>query len=71
LPVWTIVFETGLDREGIKKGLEAFDQVDKVKYDFKSGVVWVRNMLKYQGSSSPKVQARIKADFDVVPDCDL
>ena len=28
-------------------------------------------MLKYQGSSSPKVQARIQADIKAVPDCPL
>ena len=71
LPIRTISFVTGLYRECIKKGLEVFDQADKVKYDFAAGVVWVRNMLKYQGSSSPKVQARIPADIKTVPDCDL
>ena len=71
LPVRTISFETGLDREVIKKGLEVFNKADKVKYDFDKGVVWVKNMLKYQGSSSPKVKVRIMTDFDAVPDCGL
>jgi DnaD/phage-associated family protein len=71
LPVRTISFETGLDREVIKKGLEVFNNADKVKYDFEAGVVWVRNMLKYQGSTSPKVKARIQADIKAVPECDL
>jgi hypothetical protein len=71
LPLRIISFETGLDREEIKKGLEVFDKADKAHYDFEAGVVWVVNMTKYQGTSSPKVQARIKADIDNVPACDL
>ena len=71
LPVRTISFETGLVRELIMKGLEVFNKANKVSYDCAVGVVWVRNMLKYQGNSSPKVQARIQADIQAVPDCDL
>ena len=71
LPVRTICFETGLDREGVRQGLEAFAKANKVKYDFATSVVWVKNMLKYQGSTSPKVQARIQADIRAVPDCEL
>jgi hypothetical protein len=71
LPIRTISFETGLDRAVIKPGLEVFTKADKARYDFDAGVVWIRNMLKYQGSSSPKVQARIQADIKAVPDCDL
>jgi DnaD/phage-associated family protein len=71
LPVRTISFETGLDREVVRKGFEVFNHADKVKYDFETGVVWVKNMLKYQGSSSPKVQARIQADIKAVPECAL
>ena len=55
----------------MKKGLDVFDQADKAKYDFGTSVVWVRNMPKYQGSTSPKVQARIRADIKAVPDCGL
>ena len=71
LPLQIISFETRLDIETISHGLEIFTKADKVKYDFESGVVWVKNMLKYQGSSSPKIQARIKADIKSVPDCVL
>jgi len=71
LPIRIISFETGLDQDTISRGLEVFDKADKAKYDFETGVVWVQNMLKYQGSSSPKLQARIKADLKSVPDCVL
>jgi hypothetical protein len=71
LPLRVISFETGIDREEIKKGLEVFDKADKVHYDFEAGVVWVVNMTKYQSTSSPKVQARIQADINNVPACNL
>jgi len=71
LPIRTISFETGLNRDVIQRGLELFARAGKVSYDFAVSVIWVRNMLKYQGSSSPKVQARIKADIEAVPGCEL
>jgi hypothetical protein len=71
LPIRTISFETGLGREEVRRALELFDQAGKARYDFATGVVWVRNMLKYQGTASPKVQARIQADIRSVPDCAL
>ena len=71
LPIRTIAFETGLERELIKQGLAVFAKADKASYDFDTSVVWVKNMLKYQGSSSPKVQARIQADIKAVPACPL
>ena len=71
LSLRTISFETGLDPAVVKQALAAFDAAGRVKYDFAAGVVWVRNMPKYQGSSSPKVQARIQADIKAVPDCAL
>jgi hypothetical protein len=69
LPIRTISFETGLDRAAVRQALEVFNAAGKVEYDFATAVVWVKNMPKYQGSSSPKVQARIQADIRAVPDC--
>ena len=71
LPVRVIAFETGLSAETIKAGLVQFADADKVLYDFEKSVVWVRKMLKYQGSASPKVKNRVKADVASVPDCAL
>ena len=71
LPLRVTCFETGLDQETVLAGFEAFKQADKVLYDRESGVVFVRNMFKYQGSGSPKIKERIKADLKAVPDCDL
>lgn len=71
LPIRVMAFETGLGADVIRQALICFADADKVLYDFERSVVWVRKMLKYQGSASPKVQNRIKADVASVPDCDL
>jgi len=71
LPLKIIAFETGLDKSRIIQGLNDFEADDKVFYDFDHSVIWVRNMRKYQGSSSVKLQARIYADIKAVPDCEL
>src|SRR5688572_2620360 len=63
LPLRLMSFETGLDQEEIKKAIEVFTKADKVKYDFETSVIWIKNMMKYQGSTSPKLQARIQADI--------
>jgi len=71
LPMMNVPFETGLAMRQVIQGFEIFAQANKVKYDPKTSVVWVRNMYKYQASSSPKLAARIRADIRAVPDCDL
>lgn len=71
LPLRVIQFETGLDAEQIRSGLETFASADKVHYDWSASVVWVRNMWKYQGSKSPKVLDRARKDMDAVPACPL
>ncbi len=71
LPIRVMAFETGLDRDCIEKALVEFGKAGKVHYDEQTGVVWVRNMFKYQGSTSPKLLERIKADLRSVPACEL
>lgn len=71
LPVRVMCFETGLEKDVVLQALEAFSQAGKVHYDTTTGVVWVRNMFKYQGSTSPKLKERIKADLKAVPACAL
>jgi hypothetical protein len=71
IPIRVISFETGLDVPTIKSAFEAFGKVGKVLYDYVTGVVFVRNMFKYQGSPSPKLKPRILADIKAVPACAL
>jgi len=71
LSLRVIAFETGLEKQVILEGFAAFELANKVYYDEKRSVVFVRNMLKYQSSSSPKVAKRIEADLKSVPECAL
>jgi hypothetical protein len=71
IPIRIISFETGLDRSVVQSGFEVFIKADKIKYDFDAGVIWVKKMLQYQGSSSDLLHRRIKADFKNVPECEL
>lgn len=71
LPLRVMAFETGLEQDAILAGLAVFAAVDKVHYDRATGIVYVRNMFKYQGSTSPKLKERIKSDLKAVPDCGL
>jgi hypothetical protein len=71
LPIANVSFETGPPIEQVILGFETFTKAGKVRYDPETGVVWIRNMYKYQASSSPKLAARIRADISAVPDCDL
>lgn len=71
LPIRVISFETGLEIEVVKKCFNVFSSAGKIYYDDVAGVVWVVNMLKYQGSTSPKLMSRIDADIKSVPDCEL
>lgn len=71
LPLRVISFETGLDQNIILSGFLEFEKAQKAFYDTNTGVVSVTNMFKYQGSGSPKLLARIKADLKAVPDCAL
>jgi hypothetical protein len=71
IPIRIISFETGLDRSVIQNAFEVFIKADKIKYDFETSVIWVKNMLHYQGSSSDLLHRRIKADFKTVPECEL
>jgi DnaD/phage-associated family protein len=69
IPLRFISFETGLEKDQIVEAFEVFTQAGKIEYDYAAGVIWVKNMAKYQTSTSPKLQARIKADIKAVPEC--
>ena len=58
LPLRIMSFETGIDIEMLKLCFDdIFGKAGKAYYDYGSSVVWVVNMLKYQGSTSPKLLA--------------
>jgi hypothetical protein len=69
LTLKVISFETGFDPSVIRQMLADFQTADKVEYDYEHSVIWVKNMAKYQSSTSPKLQTRILSDIRSVPDC--
>jgi len=69
LSIKIITFETGLPKETVLRGVEIFIAENKIAYDYGKGVIWIKNMSKYQASSSPKVKTRIETDIKLCPDC--
>lgn len=69
IPLRVIAFETGLPPEEIMSGLALFEQTGKIFY--RDGTVWVKNLNRYNASTSPKLAARISADLNDVSDCEL
>lgn len=66
IPLKVIVFETGLDKQYCIDTLSIFYQQGKILYQ--DGIMWVFNLRKYHETQSPKIQTRIKSDFDAVPE---
>ena len=65
IAIKVIAFESGLPIDFVRSTLAKFEQQDKVYY--RNGVVWVKNLRKYNKGSS-KVDIRVQADIDAVPD---
>jgi hypothetical protein len=69
LPVRAIAFETGLDLSFVRDTLHRFERDGKIRYE--NGVMWVKNLRKYNETSSPKVATRIRRDLSLIPEGDL
>ena len=61
-----MAFEVGIPLERVMEILAKFERDGKVEYE--DGIVWVKNMRKYQDSRSEKIQTAIKKDLDNIPD---
>lgn len=68
IPIKVIAFETGLPLDYVVDCLKEFERAGKVFYQ--DGIVWIKKMREYNKGSA-KVQTRIDADLDQIPDCDL
>jgi hypothetical protein len=66
IPISVICFETGLMLDYVQEALKEFAADDKAYYQ--DGVMWVVNMRKYHETSSIKVQTRIEADLQKIPE---
>jgi hypothetical protein len=72
LPEKFIIFESGVDPVRVRGLLAEFAAADKAYYQ--DGVVWVKNLRKYQtydGRANDNVKKRIQKDIDEIPCCAL
>ena len=63
-----VLFETGMTEEELDRELAVFEAADKVYY--RDGVVWVKNMQRYNAlnMASKRVQEKIKSDVAKIPE---
>ena len=69
IPFRVICFETDLSSEFVKKTLDKFEQANKVY--FENGVIWVKNLRKYNASTSTKIIKGIENDLSKIPECPI
>jgi len=70
LPLRTIVFETGIEKNRVLQILDRLQQDKKVFYV--DEVVWIVNFQKYNNSgNSAKVKIRIIKDIEMTPDGEI
>ena len=69
LPMRTITFETGLDKQAVIRCLAQFAKDGKAYYE--DSTIWVVKMRDHQATSSIKVTKRIEQDLDALPDTPL
>lgn len=62
-PIKIMSFETGYDSETIKKLLKDFELDGKIKYDYDTEEIGVRNWRKYNETTSPKTQSCIRKEL--------
>lgn len=64
VPLRSIVFDTGIDKEEVKKAMVRFESDHKIVY--RRGWVYIKNFAKHQ-LNNPKVQKGILRSISVVP----
>lgn len=70
LPLRRIEFDTGLDVDTIKTILCNLERTGKIFYDYDASVIWVKNLQKYNDSTSIMIKKRIIADIKSISDCE-
>lgn len=68
LAVRTMAFETGYNADTVNKLITRLEATGKVKYNHTTHEIAIRNWAKYNTSSSPPVQTRIKNELANVKD---
>lgn len=68
LAIRTMAFETGYNADTVNKLITRLEATGKVKYNHTTHEIAIRNWAKYNTSSSPPVQTRIKNELANVKD---
>ncbi len=63
LPLKVIEFETGLDKETIKKYIQKFIEDKKILYSWGTNEIFLLNWLKYNPIEGPKILACVKKEL--------
>lgn len=63
--------ELGWNLEGFDKAFAEVSQQGMAKADFKARLVWLPNAIKHNKPESPNVVRSWRAEFDLLPECDL
>ena len=71
ISVKQIAFETGFNRDTAQKLIDRFSDYEKIKYCSESKELAIRNWLKYNYSTSPKVKTCIENELKSVKSRDL
>jgi DnaD/phage-associated family protein len=66
IPKKIMIMETGYNTETIDKLLNRFSEYGKIIYSPETDEIMLLNWIKYNGSSSPKVIARVEAELKEV-----
>ena len=63
-----ISYDTGYSIDTVSKQLEYFTKVNRIRYNESTNELAIRNWLKYNTSTSPKVKSCIDKEFSQVKD---
>lgn len=61
-----MVFDTGLPLKSVEKHLDFFIKKNKIKYDEKTTEIALKNWVKYNDSTSPKVKSCVSKEYQTV-----
>lgn len=61
-----MVFDTGLPLKSVEKHLDFFIKKNKIKYDEKTTEIALKNWLKFNDSTSPKVKSCVSKEYQTV-----
>lgn len=63
-----ICYDTGYNIDTVSKLLKFFIDNDKIKYNYDTSEVAIKNWLKYNKNESPKVQTFVSQEFKLIKD---